>query len=69
VQQPYSALVATSEPSSSGTVALEQPPAAPAANSTPTGGSGNTWLIAGIVVLVLLIGAGIGVVLRRRRGM
>jgi hypothetical protein len=63
--QPYNALVATSEISSPGTVTLEQPPA-PAANSAPSGGSRNLWLIAGVVVLVLLIAAGIGLALRRR---
>jgi len=64
-QQPYSALVATSEISSPGTVTLEQPPIAPTANSTPSGGTNNLWLIAGIVVLVVLIAAGIGLALRR----
>ena len=65
-QQPYNALVATSEISSPGTVALEQPPAAPAANSAPSGGSSNAWLIAGAVGLALLIAAGIGLALRRK---
>jgi hypothetical protein len=64
-QQPYNALVATSEISSPGTVALEQPPVAPAANSTPSGGSSNVWLIAGIAVLLLIV-AGIGWALRRK---
>jgi hypothetical protein len=66
VQQPYSALVATSEISSPGTVALDQPPIAPAANSAPSGESSKRWLIAVVVVLVLLIAAGIGLALRRR---
>jgi len=65
-QQPYNALVATSEISSPGTIALEQPPAAPAANSAPSGGSSNAWLIAGAVGLALLIAAGIGLALRRK---
>jgi len=65
-QQPYNALVATSEISSPGTIALEQPPAAPAANSAPSGGSSNAWLIAGAVGLALLIAAGIALALRRK---
>jgi hypothetical protein len=65
-QQPYTALVATSELSSPGTVALEQPPVAPTANSAPSGGSSNAWPIAGVVVLALLIAAGIGLALRRK---
>jgi hypothetical protein len=68
VQQPYSALVATSEISSPGTVTLDQPPVAPTANSAPSGGSNNLWL-GGIVVLVLLVGAGIGLAIRRRQRM
>ena len=65
-QQPYNALVATSEISSPGTIAPEQPPAAPAANSAPSGGSSNAWLIAGAVGLALLIAAGIALALRRK---
>ena len=65
-QQPYNALVATPEISSPGTVTLEQPPVAPAANSAPSGRSSNVWLIAGVVVLALLIAAGVGLALRRR---
>lgn len=64
-QEPYNALVATSEISSPGTVTLDQPPIAPTANSAPTGRSSNTWLVAGVVVLVLLIAVGIGLALRR----
>ncbi len=65
-QQPYNALVATSEISSPGTVALEQPSVAPSANSAPSSGSSNAWLIAGAVVLALLIVAGVGLALRRK---
>jgi hypothetical protein len=67
VQQPYGALVATSEPSSSGTVALEQPPVAPTANSAPRDTASNIGVIAGLIGLGLLIVAGIGVALGRRR--
>jgi hypothetical protein len=64
--QPYTALVATAEISPPGTVTLEQPPIAPTANSAPSGGSRNLWLIAGVVVLALLIAAGLGLALWRR---
>jgi hypothetical protein len=64
--QPYTALVATAEISPPGTVTLEQPPIAPTANSAPSGGSRNLWLIAGVVVLALLIAAGVGLALWRR---
>jgi hypothetical protein len=64
-QQPYAALVATSEISSPGTVALEQAPAAPTANSAPSSGSSNAWLLGGVVV-ALLIAAGVGLALWRR---
>jgi hypothetical protein len=47
-------------------VTPEQPPIAPAANSAPSGGSRNLWLISGVVVLALLIAAGIGLALRRK---
>jgi LPXTG-motif cell wall-anchored protein len=50
-------------------VQLDQPPIAPAANSAPTGGSSNTWLVAGVAVLVLLIVVGIGLALRRKARM
>lgn len=62
--QPYSALVATSEISSPGTVTLDQPPIVPTANSAPSGGSRSQWLLAGIVALLIAIG--IGLALRRK---
>jgi hypothetical protein len=65
-QEPYNALVATSEISSPDTVTLDQPPIAPNANSAPADRSSNTGLIAGVVVLVLLIAIGIWLALRRR---
>ncbi|HEU5098860.1 MAG TPA: hypothetical protein VFU22_07575 [Roseiflexaceae bacterium] len=64
-QQNYSAQVATSEISSPGTVALEQPPAAPAANSAPSARPINIWLIAGLAAL-LAIGVAVALALRAR---
>jgi hypothetical protein len=63
-QQPYNALVATSEISSPDTVMLDQPPIAPTANSAPSGGSSNLWLLVGIVAV--LIAVVIGLALRRK---
>jgi hypothetical protein len=63
-QQPYNALVATSEISSPGTVALEQPPIEPTANSAPGSGTSNLWLLVGIVAV--LIAVVIGLALRRK---
>jgi hypothetical protein len=64
-EHPKTALIATPEISSPDTVTLEPPTAAPRATSAPSGAR-NLGLIGGALLLVLLIGAGVVLALRRR---